>query len=67
MPGHPQHLLTMYEEDVNFPEYGKQVELIRPWRGYHRGTIIGRNGYRFVIQFSSGATIDLYDDEFEFD
>ena len=57
----------MYEEDTNFPEYGKQVELKEPWRGYHRGTIIGRNGYRFVIQFSSGATIDLYDDEFEID
>ena len=57
----------MYEEDTNFPEYGKQVELKEPWRGYHRGTIIGRNGYRFVIQSSSGATIDLYDDEFEFD
>lgn len=57
----------MYEEDTNFPEYGKQVELKEPWRGYHRGTIIGRNGYRFIIQFSSGATINLYDDEFEFD
>lgn len=57
----------MNEEDTNFPEYGKQVELKESWRGYHRGTIIGRNGYRFIIQFSSGATIDLYDDEFEFD
>jgi len=55
----------MYEEDIDFPEYGKQVELKKPWRGYHRGTIVGRNGYRFTIQFSSGATIDLYDDEFE--
>lgn len=57
----------MNEEDTNFPEYGKRVELKESWRGYHRGTIIGRNGYRFIIQFSSGATIDLYDDEFEFD
>lgn len=57
----------MYEEDTNFPEYGRQVNLVKAWRGYTRGTIIGRNGYRFVIQFSSDATIDLYDDEFEFD
>lgn len=65
--GRSHYPSTMYEEDTNFPEYGKQVELKEPWRGYHRGTIIGRNGYRYVIQFSSGATIDLYDDEFDFD
>lgn len=55
----------MNEYDTNFPEYGKQVELKEPWRGYHRGTIVGCSGYRFVIQFSSGAEIELYDDEFE--
>lgn len=53
--------------DIDFPEYGKQVELKQPWRGYRRGTIVGRAGYRFVIELSSGATIELYDDEFEFD
>lgn len=57
----------MYEEYADFPEYGKQVELKEPWQGYHRGTIIGRNGYLFVIQFSSGATIEIYNDEFDFD
>ena len=30
----------MYETD--FPEYGQQCELVTPWRGYHRGTIVGR-------------------------
>ncbi len=55
----------MYEYDTNFPEYGKQVELNEPWRGYRRGTIVGRSAYRFVIQLSSGAEIELYDDEFE--
>lgn len=66
-PGRPQHQSKMYEEDTDFPEYGRQVNLNEAWRGYTRGTIIGRNGYRFVIQLSSGATIDLYEDEFEYD
>ena len=54
-------------EDTNFPEYGRQCELKEPWRGYHRGTIVGRNGYRFIIELSSGARIELDDDEIEFD
>lgn len=53
---------------TDFAEYGKQVELIEPWRGYHRGTIIALNGKgQYVIQFSSGATIEVYPDEVEFD
>lgn len=56
-----------YAEDENCPYYGRQVELKKPWRGYHRGTIIGRYNSKFVIQFSSGAAIDFYEDEFEFD
>lgn len=55
----------MYE--VDFPEYGKQCELKEPWRGYCRGTIVGRSGYRFIIELSSGARIDLYEDEIVFD
>lgn len=26
--------------DTDFPEYGRQCELLTPWRGYHRGTIV---------------------------
>ena len=52
---------------IDFPEYGKQVELNEPYRGYHRGTIISKDGYRFVVQFSSGMTEGFYRDEFEFD
>lgn len=55
------------EEDDDFPEYGRQCELKEPWRGYHRGTIVGRNGYRFIVEFSSGARIEFYDDEIYFD
>lgn len=55
----------MFETD--FPEYGWQCELIKPWCGYHRGTIVGRTVRGFVVQFSSGAEIDVYEDEIEFD
>ena len=54
-------------QDTDFSEYGRQCELLTHWRGYHRGTIVGRNGYRFIVEFSSGARIELYDDEIEFD
>lgn len=55
----------MYETD--FPEYGQQCELVTPWRGYHRGTIVGRTAKGFIVQFSSRAEIEVYDDEIEFD
>ena len=42
--------------DTDFPEYGRQCELQTPWRGY-----------RFIIEVSSGARIELYEDEIEFD
>lgn len=54
-------------EDYNFPEYGRQVEIPHKWKGFHRGTIVGRNGYRFTVEFSSGARVDFYEDEIEFD
>lgn len=58
---------TLHEDYIDFPEYGKQVELITPYRGYHRGTIISKDGYKFVVQFSSGMTESFYSDEFEID
>lgn len=51
----------------DFPEYGKQCELNEPYRGYHRGTIVGMNGTRFIVEFSSGMRVELYDDEINFD
>lgn len=53
--------------DTDFPEYGRQCELITSWRGYHRGTIIARTARGFVVQFSSGAEIEVYEDEIEID
>ena len=41
----------MYKTD--FPEYGR--------------TIVGRTAKGFIVQFSSGAEIEVYDDEIEFD
>lgn len=55
------------EENYNFAEYGRQVNLYEPWHGYSRGTIVAKNGYRFVIEFSSGAQVECYDDKFCFD
>jgi hypothetical protein len=55
----------MYETD--FPEYGQQCELATPWRGNHRGTIVGRTAKGFIVQFCSGVEIGVYDDEIEFD
>lgn len=55
----------MYETD--FPEYGQQCELVTSWRGYHRGTIVGRTAKGFIVQFCSGAEIEVYDNEIEFD
>lgn len=52
---------------TDFPEYGKQCEVSPPWRGYHRGSIIARTPRGFVIQFSSGAEIEVYPDEIELD
>ena len=50
-------------DEYDFPEYGRQCELITPWRGYHRGTIVALSEHGFVVQFSSGAEIDVYKDE----
>lgn len=55
------------QEIYDFPEYGKQCELQTPWRGYHRGTVIRQTQKGFVVQFSSGAEIEVYPDEIEFD
>lgn len=49
----------------SFPEYGKQCTLLTPWRDYSSATIVGLNGYRFVVQVSSGAELEVYPDEIE--
>ncbi len=51
----------------DFPEYGKQCDLIRLWRGYRRATIVAQTSRGFIVQVSSGAEIDVYPDEIEID
>ena len=54
-------------DEYDFPEYGRPCELKTPWRGYHRGTIVALTQRGFVVQFSSGAEIEVYEDEIIFD
>ena len=54
-------------DKYDFPEYGRQCELNTPWRGYHRGTIVAKTARGFIVQFSSGAETEVYEDEIEFD
>lgn len=59
-------LVDMWD-NTDFPEYGRQCELITSWRGYYRGTIVAKTAKGFTVQFSSGAEIDVYEDEIKFD
>ena len=54
-------------DETDFPEYGRQCEMLTPWRGYHRGTIVAKTARGFIVQFSRGAEIEVYEDEIEFD
>ena len=54
-------------DETDFLEYGRQCEMLTPWRGYRRGTIVAKTARGFVVQFSSGAEIEVYEDEIEFD
>ncbi|MCH5228183.1 MAG: glyoxalase [Muribaculaceae bacterium] len=57
----------MDENYPDFPEYGRQVELTTPWRGYRRGTITEKTAKGFIVHLSSGAEIEVYADEIEID
>lgn len=57
----------MEEIYPDFPEYGRQVELKEKWRGYHRATVIDQTPRGFIVQVSSGAEIEVTEDEIEFD
>lgn len=48
-----------------FPNTDGNVSLIH--RGYHRGTIVAKTARGFIVQFSSGAEIEIYEDEIKFD
>lgn len=42
---------------------GATVELKEPWRGYRSATIIDDLGNRLLVEVSSGAEIEVYEDE----
>ncbi len=50
-----------------FPNTDGNVSFNTPWRGYHRGTIVAKTARGFIVQFSSGAEIEIYEDEIKFD
>lgn len=52
---------------TDFKEYGWQCNLVKPFSGYYRGTVIGKEDYRYAVQFSSGAVGLFYADEIYFD
>lgn len=66
-PDFNDHACSEQGHYTDFPEYGKQCDLIKPWRGYRRGTIVAQTPKGFVVQLSSGAEIDVYPDEIETD
>ncbi len=66
-PDFNDHACSEQGHYTDFPEYGKQCDLIKPWRGYRRGTIVAQTPKGFVVQLSSGAEIDVYPDELETD
>ena len=60
-------LFGNFNSSKDFPEQGKQCDLHRPVKGYRRGTIVGKNSYRFVVEFSSGLRDEFYPDEIDID
>lgn len=66
-PDFNDHACSEQGHYTDFPEDGKQCDLIKPWRGYRRGTIVAQTPKGFVVQLSSGAEIDVYPDEIEID
>ena len=50
---------------MEIKNFGKEVCLKTPYKGYKYGRIVGRNGYLYIIQLSSGLELECYDDEFD--
>lgn len=48
---------------TDFPEYGRECELIRPWRGYRHGTVVALTDTGFIVRLTSGAEIEVHGDE----
>lgn len=47
----------------DFPEYGRECELLKPWRGYTYGVVVALTDTGFIVRLTSGAEIEVYGDE----
>lgn len=50
------------EEYKDFLEYGRECELVKPWRGYHHGVVVALTDTGFIVRLTSGAEIEVYRD-----
>lgn len=57
----------MTMENTDFKNYGKQCWLLTPWKGYRSAVIVAQTDKGYIIQVSSGAEIEVFDDEIEID
>ena len=48
---------------TDFPEYGREWELIRPGRGYRHGIVVALTDTGFIVRLTSGAEIEVHGDE----
>ena len=44
---------------------GSTVRLHTPERGYSVGEVVGEDGHRWIVRFSSGMECSYYSDEFD--
>lgn len=51
---------------TDFPEYGRECELVKPWRGYCHGIVVALTDTGFIVRLTSGAEIEVYGDEIKF-
>lgn len=49
-------------EYTDFPEYGRECEQVKPWRGYHHGVVVALTDTGFIVRLTSGAKIEVYGD-----
>lgn len=53
--------------DTDFKNYGKHCQLLTPWKGYRSAVIVAQTDKGYIVQVSSGAEIEVFDDEIEID
>ena len=54
---------TVYHTLSSRSEYGRECELVRPWRGYCHGIVVALTDTGFIVRLTSGVEIEVYGDE----